>query len=57
MKAYVTTTGIMFGLLVLVHVWRAIEERHLATDPWYVLVTALAAALSVWAWRVRSAIR
>jgi hypothetical protein len=36
-----------------VHVWRAIVEGpQLAKDPWYVLVTAIAAALSLWAWRV-----
>ena len=52
MKAYVTTTGVVFGLLTVAHIWRAIEESHLATDPWYVLITVAAAALSLWAWRV-----
>ena len=53
MKAYLMTTGSVFGLLVLVHVWRAIEEGpHLATDPWYILITAAAAALGLWAWRL-----
>ncbi len=53
MKAYVTTTGVVFGLLAVAHIWRVIEEGpHLATDPWYVLITVAAAALSVWAWRV-----
>lgn len=53
MKAYVMTTGLVFGLLVVVHVWRVIEEgSRLATDPWYVLVTAIAAALCLWSWRV-----
>ncbi len=52
MKAYVTTTGAIFGLLTLAHVWRIIEERHLASDPWYLLITVAAAALSVWAWLV-----
>jgi hypothetical protein len=54
MKAYVTTTGAMFGLLVLVHVWRMIEEGpQIARDPWYWLITAIAAAFCVWAFRVR----
>ena len=53
MKAYVTTTGVVFGLLTLAHIWRVIEEGpHLARDPWYVLITAASAALSLWAWRV-----
>jgi len=52
-KAYVTTTGVVFGLLTLAHIWRVIEEGpHLATDPWYVLITVAATALSLWAWRV-----
>jgi hypothetical protein len=53
MKAYVTTTGVVFGLLTAAHIWRVIEEgSHLATDPWFVLTTAAAAALSLWAWLV-----
>lgn len=53
MKAYVMTTGSLFGLLVLVHVWRAVEEGpQLATRPEYVVVTVLAAAMCFWAWRV-----
>jgi hypothetical protein len=53
MRAYVMTTGAVFGLLVLAPVWRVIEEgAHLATDPWYWLITSAAAALCLWAWRV-----
>jgi hypothetical protein len=53
MKTYVMTTGVLFGVLTLVHVWRAIEEGpHLARDPFYVLITVLAAALSLWAWHL-----
>jgi hypothetical protein len=53
MRAYIMTTGSLFGLLTVVHVWRMIEEsRALATDPWYILVTLAAAALGVWAWRL-----
>ncbi len=38
MKAYVITTGAVFGLLTLAHAWRVIaEDPHLATDPWFVL--------------------
>jgi hypothetical protein len=53
MRAYVMTTGAVFGLIVLAHIWRGIEEgTHLATEPGFVLLTAFAAALSVWAWRL-----
>jgi hypothetical protein len=53
MKTYVTTTGVVFGLLALAHVWRVIAEGSgLARDPWYVLITAIAAALSTWAARL-----
>ena len=53
MRAYVVTTGFIFGLLVVAHVWRAVVEGpHLATDPWYILITLAAAGLCLWAWRV-----
>ena len=45
MKTYVATTGTLFGLITLAHVLRMSAERHLATDPWYLLLTAAAAAL------------
>jgi hypothetical protein len=58
-KAYVMTTGIVFGLLTLVHLWRVLEEgSHLATDPGYVLITLIAAGLCVWAfWLLRPSTR
>ncbi len=49
MKTYVTFTGILFGLLTLVHIWRATVETQLATDPWYILITLAAATLCAWA--------
>ncbi len=53
MKTYVMTTGVVFGLLALVHVWRAIQEgAGLGKDPWFLLITAAAAGLSVWAFTV-----
>jgi len=55
MKAYVITTGAVFGLLTLAHVWRVLaEDPHLATDPLFVLITVAAAALCLWAWRLLS---
>jgi hypothetical protein len=53
MRAYVMTTGVLFGLVTLAHVWRVFEEgRGLATDPSFILLTIVAAALCLWAWRL-----
>ena len=52
MRAYVLTTGILFGLVTLAHVWRMIEERPMATVPWYILITVATGALCFWAWRL-----
>jgi hypothetical protein len=52
-KAYVMTTGIVFGLIVVAHVWRAVAEGlAIAENPLYILITVAAAALALWAWRV-----
>jgi hypothetical protein len=52
-KAYVITTGTVFGLLTLAHIWRAIAEGpHLVTDPWFISITVAAAALCLWAGRL-----
>ena len=53
MRTYLLTTGTLFALLALVHLWRAIAESGtLARDPWFILITIFAAALSVWAFRL-----
>lgn len=53
MRTYVLTTGGLFGLLTVVHLWRMIQEGHgLAADPWYLLITAAAASLCLWAFVV-----
>jgi hypothetical protein len=47
------TTGTVFGLLTLAHLWRIIEEGwHLATEPWFAFFTVAAGAFCVWAWRL-----
>jgi hypothetical protein len=44
------TTGIVFGLLVVAHVWRIFaESRALASDPGYLAITLSCAALGLWA--------
>ena len=50
MRTYVLVTGIIFGLIVVAHTWRAFAEGHLHTE--VVVLTALAAALCGWAVRL-----
>jgi hypothetical protein len=59
MKAYLWTTGTLFGLITISHIWRVISEsRSLARDPFFVLLTLLSAGLCFWALRlVRSSAR
>ena len=57
MKAYLITSGTIFGLLAAMHIVKAIDERQgFSTEPGhYIAMTvlgALAATLSVWAWRL-----
>ena len=57
MKPYLATTGTIFGLLAVMHVLRAIDERQsYSTNPVEFFSMAalglVAAALSVWAWRL-----
>jgi hypothetical protein len=52
MKAYVMTTGVVFGLITLAHIWRVTEETHLAKEPWFILLTVATAALCLWAVRL-----
>ena len=56
MKAYLATTGTVFGLMVVAHVWRAVAEGPaIVKNPVFILLTVAAAALSVWAWRLLAA--
>ena len=52
MKTYVMVTGMAFGLVSLVHVWRFIVERSVGSNPFFVAITVVAAALAVWAGRL-----
>ncbi|MEO8274884.1 MAG: hypothetical protein ABI639_01615 [Thermoanaerobaculia bacterium] len=52
MRAYVITSGILFGVVTIAHLARMVSERHdLATAPWYLAITATTAAMSLWALR------
>lgn len=57
MKAYLATTGTIFALIAVMHLKKAIHDQSiLSTNPGEYLSMAalglLAAALSVWAWRL-----
>ena len=50
MRTYVITTSVVFALLVVAHILRAIEEGpQLMKQPPFILTTLAAAALFVWA--------
>jgi len=50
-KAYLITTGVVFALIVAMHVARVFAEgARMAKDPIFIALTLLAAGLSVWAW-------
>ena len=58
MRAYLITTGVLFLLVAAAHVGRVVaESRALASDPWFVLLTVLSAAMSVWAFRLLRSVR
>lgn len=55
MKAYLITTGSLFGLMGLLHVWRAVAEWPRPLNDYgfallMVVTIVLPAALSLWAW-------
>lgn len=53
MKAYLLTTCAIFGLIVIAHVLRIAAEGHgVATDPWFLGMTCVAAGLCIWALRL-----
>ena len=52
MRAYVITTGALFGLLTIAHVVKIILERRLIPDPVFIIFTLISAVLTIWAWRV-----
>jgi high-affinity Fe2+/Pb2+ permease len=50
MKAYLLTTGALFAVIVVAHVFEVVDrQRIFASD---VLIIVVSAGLSVWAWRL-----
>jgi hypothetical protein len=52
MKNYVLLTGVIFGLITAVHIWRFFAEPAMARTPWFIALTLVTAALSVWSFRL-----
>ncbi len=57
MRAYLLTSGILFGLVAFMNLFLTIEHWRLpATDPWLVIapavVFAATAAMATWAWQL-----
>jgi hypothetical protein len=53
MKAYLVSTGAIFGVITLLHIWRVfLESQTLLRDPLFWVTTLLAAGFSVWAFRL-----
>ena len=53
MKAYLITTGMLFGALAALHVYVVVQRGPaLATDPWPAIVLVIAGAMSIWAGRL-----
>ena len=53
MRAYVLTTGVLFGLITVSHLLRMIlENPRFAADPIYLALTLLSAGLCAWAFRL-----
>jgi hypothetical protein len=49
-KCYVVATGCVFGIITGAHVLRVVAEgTHLLRAPLFMFLTALAAAMCVWA--------
>lgn len=51
MKAYLIITGLIFGVIAALHIWRATAEGGLLKPLWIVLIL-LPAALCIWAFRL-----
>ena len=52
MKAYVITSGAIFALITIAHIAHIAMETHVLREPFFLLLTLLAAALSIWAFIV-----
>jgi membrane associated rhomboid family serine protease len=52
MKAYVITSGAIFALITIAHIAHIAMETRILREPFFLILTLLAAALSIWAFVV-----
>ena len=53
MKLYIITSGCIFALITIAHLARIATESHnILREPLFLILTLLAAALSIWAFVV-----
>ena len=57
MRAFLLVVGTVFGLIVVAHIARMVAEPARLTDPWFWLLTILAAGLGGWAFYLFAASR
>jgi hypothetical protein len=50
MRAYLITTGTLFGLITAAHGYEAVDRGQLYGSD--VMIVALSAGLAIWAWRL-----
>ncbi len=50
MRTYLVTTGIIFAVITAAHVYEVIDRGHFHHSD--ILIVAVSAGLSVWAWRL-----
>ena len=51
MKVFLAVTAVLFGLITIVHVWRAMVEPSVRA-PWFIAITIVAALLCIWSIRL-----
>lgn len=56
MKTYLAVTTVIFGLLTIAHIWRAVVEPS-ARHPGFIVLTGLSALLCIWGGRLFMATR
>ena len=58
MRLYIITSGLIFALIAIAHIARmATESTHVFREPLFLVLTLIAAGLSIWAFVVLRRVR
>lgn len=53
MRIYVLITGLIYGIITVLHAWRVIQEgTGKLHDPWFLGFTILSVVMALWAWLI-----